>query len=293
MDVLAELESIARGADYEELSSDHTELEAIHHYMDLFGLNEHEARTKLSELRDLVPTDNQQSKSKVKLKPRRAAAYLVMLQEQLPDAETIRAIAGLTEAPEVVFGTDDLGRQASFCRINSHTQSAIVTYVKDNHLGNVPTFFQLTQAEKALDKNSLAPMLGVDATLPQNRADSQHVIFRPEQEEYPVWYFFYGPLADPAELSIILRLSDKPQYKSATVSGGRLLSWNAVADSAPNEMSTDIKGQAFLVTTKRDEESLRFSVTDKFEVVRCSIRIDDIGELVSGLTFRYVGGDLF
>lgn len=125
--------------------------------------------------------------------------------------------------------------------------------------------------------------------MPQYRLDSAGGDFRPRRDEYPVWYFVYGPLADVDELAVILRRSDEPEWKSAVVYGARMLSQNAMDDAEP--MCT-VLGMALSVRTAKDEESLRFSVTDKFEVVRCKMMLVETGELVTGLTFRYIGRDL-
>ncbi|CAM1504457.1 Fc.00g020480.m01.CDS01 [Cosmosporella sp. VM-42] len=288
MEAIAELESIAQAAAYDDSAEEHPEIDTVRQYMDLFGLDEHEAMKKINELRGLMPEEG----PKVKPKSTRAAAYLVKLQGQLPDAEAVKSIAGLSELPEVVTGSDDSGRNATFCRVDHQARSAIAKHFSNNCFGDSPTFFQLTLADKSLSDASAAPTLGLDTTMPQNRPESQDTVFRPTQDEYPVWYFFYGPLANPDELSIILRLSDKPQYAAATIKGGRLAAWNAIVDAYPGQGMADFQGKAFLVRTPKEEESLRFSVTDKFEVVRCKIRMTDQENLVDGLTLRHVGGEV-
>lgn len=286
MDALNELESLAQSPAHDDPLPGGPEAETIQQYMELFDLNEKEAIDKINELRGFIP------KKKPGPKPPRAAAYLVKLQGTLSDAEMIKSIAGLVEVPEVVFGTDDSGHEAVFCRVDPGTRAKIATYFAANNLGPVPTFLQLTLAGKALSHDSPAPTLGLDATLPQNRPSSIGAAFRPSQDEYPVWYFFYGPLADPDELSVILRLSSEPEYSPASIAGGRLLAWNAIVDAESDETPAEIEGKAFLVRTQKEEESLRFSVTDKFEVVRCRIRFTDSGNVVDGLTLRYAGTDL-
>ncbi|KAH7155602.1 hypothetical protein B0J13DRAFT_229765 [Dactylonectria estremocensis] len=287
MDALNELESLAQSSAHDSQRSETPRRETIRRYMELFDLNKTEAIDKINELRKFIPERKPAPKKK------RAAAYLVRLQGTfLFDAEVIKTIAGLGEVPEVVIGTDDSGREAVFCRVDHDTRAKIATHFAENDLGPLPTFLQLTIAEKSLSPESLAPTLGLDATLPQNRASSPGAAFRPSQGEYPVWYFFYGPLANPDELKIILRLSTKPNYKPASITGGRLLAWNAIRDAVGNEVQHEIPGKAFLVRTPKEEESLRFSVTDKFEVVRCAIRFTDSGDVEDGLTLRYIGTDL-
>ncbi|KAF7538443.1 hypothetical protein G7Z17_g12634 [Cylindrodendrum hubeiense] len=286
MNTLDELESLAQASAHDGPLPGRPEVETIQQYMDLFDLNKTEAIDKINELQGLIP------ERETAPKPPRAAAYLVMLQGSLSSAKIVKSIAGLVEVPEVVIGTDDSGREALFCRVDHDTRVQIATHFAENNLGPIPTFLQLTLAEKYLGPDSPAPTLGLDATLPQNRASSIGAVFRPSQDEYPVWYFFYGPLADPGELSIILRLSCEPEYSSASITGGRLLAWNAIVDAHSHEPQAEIQGKAFLVRTQKEEESLRFSVTDKFEVVRCRILFTNSGNVVDGLTLRYAGTDL-
>ncbi|KAH7156401.1 hypothetical protein EDB81DRAFT_389693 [Dactylonectria macrodidyma] len=84
-----------------------------------------------------------------------------------------------------------------------------------------------------------------------------------------------------------VRVNTRPAY----ITGGRLLAWNAIGDAVGNEAQHEIPGKAFLVQTPKEEESLRFSFTDKFEVVRCVIRFTDSGIVEDGLTFRHTSTD--
>jgi hypothetical protein len=80
-----------------------------------------------------------------------------------------------------------------------------------------------------------------------------------------------------------------PEYRAAVVFGARLLSKNALVDAG---MSDVVMGEALCVASHKDEESLRFSVTDKFEAVRCRMTLIETAEMVDGLCFRYVGKDI-
>ena len=175
--------------------------------------------------------------------------------------------------------------------MNEKGRQAISTHFKTNRLGNAPTFLQLTQAAKSLSSYSAAPFLGLDATLPQHRLGSGEV-YRPLQDEYPVWYFAYGPLTNADELAVILNTTEEPTYRAAVVHHARLLSANAISGG---DLMERVLGKAFLVDTAEKEESLRFSVTDKFEVVRCRITFGEggvTGASTNALTFRYIGHDL-
>ena len=136
------------------------------------------------------------------------------------------------------------------------------------------------------------PTLGVDTTLPQYRADSVDAKFVPTQNQYPVWYFFYGNLAIPDILSRRLGLSEKPVFTPATVMGGVIKKWrdqyNALLDSDGAE-TTCANGWAYLVETEEHEEALRFYETENYEIVRCTISMEGRPDAVKGLTFKFVG----
>lgn len=139
-----------------------------------------------------------------------------------------------------------MGHEAQFCRINDETRSRIAAHFVDKHIEQTPNFLQLTLAEKSLCNDSYAPTLSIDATLPQNRPSSAQYAFKPAQGDFPVWYFFDGPLADPKKLFVILRLTHNQEYHPSTVRDGRLLSWNALTD-ANGRCSDEVLGKAFLV----------------------------------------------
>ncbi|KAF3063504.1 poly polymerase [Daldinia childiae] len=110
----------------------------------------------------------------------------------------------------------------------------------------------------------------------------------PAQNQYPVWYFFYGTLADPSVLKRLLNINIDPSYCPASVVGGVLKTWGgkykALVD-APNNKA--VQGQAFLVKDQEQEECLQLYETDKYDVVRCEIQLR--GKKVKGLTFRFIG----
>jgi Gamma-glutamyl cyclotransferase, AIG2-like len=209
-----------------------------------------------------------------------------------------------------------------------------------------PTFIRIpNKAGKDLSGTSRYPTLGVEATSPQYRAGNVGVdvdsygrlgarasssilasasasVFAPAQDEYPVWYFSYGTLAQPQILARLLELPesesrDELGLRPASVGGGVLKTWGgryrALVDApAPSsypcaggveaEGETGVVGgSAYRVMSREHEEVLRYYETERYEVVRCQIRMGDKGidgkgrgEGVQGLTFRFAGdgGDL-
>jgi len=117
----------------------------------------------------------------------------------------------------------------------------------------------------------------------------QDVKLLPEQDEYPVWYFFYGTLAYP----VVLRglLGKTPTYQPAKVDGGILKTWGgkykALVDAHPGH-TTPLEGYAFLIRDRGEEDILQCYETDKYEVVRCEMEVQGLSA-VRGLTFRFIG----
>lgn len=148
---------------------------------------------------------------------------------------------------------------------------------------------------------SLYPTLGVDTILPQFRLDNRLLenvsasdtfpLVRPAQNEYPVWYFFYGTLADASILSRIISLREEQnsiKYKRACVRRGRLSTLNekylGLMDA---DEHSKVDGWAYQVQNQSEEDSLRVYETGKYKVVRCTIELmDEQGIFIQGLTFR-------
>lgn len=147
-------------------------------------------------------------------------------------------------------------------------------------------------AKKDLSPGSLYPTLGIDSTLPQYRAPPQREIVM--QNQYPVWYFFYGTLgqADLLKLQELLDLDFLPQLLPAQVEGGRLEMWGgkykALIDEPPE---ASVPGWAYQVESLEHEETLRYYETENYEVVRCTIILGN-GERIGGLTFRFANPSL-
>ncbi|KAK1528211.1 hypothetical protein CPAR01_12769 [Colletotrichum paranaense] len=139
------------------------------------------------------------------------------------------------------------------------------------------------------------PTLGSEATLTHHRPNSESQIesdqrLLPTQDQYPVWYFFYGTLADPTVLNNLLGI--EPVYRAAKVRGGRLATWGgkykALVDASAYEKGC-VDGHAFLITNKAQEDALQLFETDNYEVVLCvlELRVEREQE-VRDLTFRFI-----
>ncbi|KAM7197063.1 hypothetical protein V8F20_006816 [Naviculisporaceae sp. PSN 640] len=266
-------------------------------------------------------------------KPTRASTtktyYLIRLDGPLSSPETVRVAGGLPTLPETFTDESNPDDEDSdldsnyenpqqtptrFCRIDNITKDKTLAWLSSNpppaaeHSDWRPLIIKDARAHKDLSSVSAYPTLGVDTTLPQHRLHSispdQDLSLRPTQNEYPVWYFFYGTLADPDVLRRVLELPDDSliTYHSArlTTCGDRR--YKALVDfttadngdaglTRKNDTTSVIEGKTYLVQNREEEDNLRVYETDLYEVVRCAIELEMNGEvkLVKGLTFRFTG----
>ncbi|WEW57119.1 hypothetical protein PRK78_002579 [Emydomyces testavorans] len=210
--------------------------------------------------------------------------FLLKLEGLLHTPEKIQEAAHLATPPQIHEGWDEDGHSMRFVILDA----AAAVHLKTKFDGRAfqPTLFVLSKAEKDLLATSISPTLGVDSTLPQFRIRETDVVY-PMQDQYPVWYFFYGTLAEPDCLARLLDLPTDPILREATITGGILKIWagkyKALVDGPP---SACVHGWAYEVLSQKHEESLQIYETSRYEVVRCRILITGKGA-VQGLTFRF------
>ena len=114
-------------------------------------------------------------------------------------------------------------------------------------------------------------------------------MFLPAQNQYPVWYFFHGTLTDPEILAQKISLLELPVLRQAAVKGGKIKMWGGKYKALVDGPSSAIvDGWAYEVSSEEGEEQLRYYETDQYEAVRCEIHMVDSGEVVKGLTFRFI-----
>jgi gamma-glutamylcyclotransferase (GGCT)/AIG2-like uncharacterized protein YtfP len=202
--------------------------------------------------------------------------YIFKLKEPFHTVEKVCSAASLTESPP----TSDNGEAVM---LDFTARAALSSQYPDLEFVRVRIG---KSAEKALSSFSIAPTLGVDATLPQHRIDT---LSSPLQDTYPVPYFFYGTLADGEKLTSLLGLSEAPMFVPAVVRRGRLKMWGgkyrALVDGGERE---ELQGWMYVVQSEEHEDALRTYENGNYEVVRCEMRSEDGGR-VKGLTFRYCG----
>lgn len=134
-----------------------------------------------------------------------------------------------------------------------------------------------------------------DAMLPQHRLGEDEVP-DPLQNDYPVWYFLTGEIAQPAKLQTLLKLERMPYTRCATVCGLTTLQHGKFEATVETYIHDDYRytdksvGIACLIKDIQAEERLRYFKTDQFRVTRCKITLCPIntsGESheIDGLTF--------
>ena len=217
--------------------------------------------------------------------------YILKLEGPLDTAAKVQEAADLEVLPTITTGVGELG-EASFVTIDTTARDTITLWLSKQRTSFAPTFVRISKSGKDLSEHPMYPTLGVDTTLPQYRADSVDANFMPTQNQYPVWYFFYGNLAVPDILSRRLALSEKPVFTPAIVTGAIIKKWrskyNALLDSDGAETAC-VDGWAYLVRTEGHEEALRLYETENYQIVRCTISMQGRSDTVKGLTFKFVG----
>jgi hypothetical protein len=220
--------------------------------------------------------------------------YSVRLEADVT-AAVIQEVSGSRELPEICEGSIEgrdvsscvEDRDAKFCVVDSGTRQTLQE--RFSGTGFEPTFVRIPRpAEKNLSSESQYPALGIDTTLPHHRPGSCDGPFFPAQDEYPLWYFFYGTLADSTVLTRHLSLIEEPKLHPASITGGVPGTWGGKYQTlVDGPESARVQGSAFRVMTKEHEVALRYYETDNYEVVRCVIEFE--GRTVQGCTFRFVG----
>ena len=215
-----------------------------------------------------------------------SATYLLRLEPPLSDLQLVETLIGCQNPLEVEVDDDD--PSVRFCRLTA-SQRGILLSKSSFH----PTLIRLSlSSRKDLDPDSKYPTLGIESTLPQHRLQTAELAL-PSQDQYPVWYFFYGNLAVPSILSKRLQVpEDALEFHHAHISGGIMSSWGgkyrALMDGDCTSAAT-ILGSGFLVKSREMEDTLRMYETDRYEVVRCRMTLADNEQEVDSCTFKFLG----
>ena len=250
--------------------------------------------TQLSSgLRDLLRF-NKQRRTPVKGVADRKSSdmdYLFKLSD--PVTPTILASAAiLPSQPRIIQGEGENGI-AQFCQISNLDIPKIKGWLAKEYPSISPVFAPINKARKALSPDSAYPTLGYDNTLPHHRPDSSACMYLPTQDQFPVWYFFYGALGNSSFLNELF--GSPPEEHAlvpALIHGGKVKTWggkyNALVD---DDHESRVNGWAYKVVSLEQEDALRMYETAKYEVVRVEIELNshDGKRFVKGCTFRFAG----
>ncbi|KAM3538422.1 hypothetical protein ARSEF1564_008650 [Beauveria bassiana] len=324
MDLLSACESLAANIlehDAPEMSDIYIAESDIEHWMKTFSLTRAEAVEEISNWRSDYSRDSLSQAAWNMIKDSNAASeytkesyefslsrgrsltqkqshttgtdntnmYLLRIEESLPTLSIIQELLGNTDKIEVVSGLDDEGNSVRFCYMTAQMKRLFESNLTlSNSIHFRPAFIRVSIAKKNIS-DSRYPTLGIDSTLPQHRAQFTTDYFQPQQNEYPVRYFFYGTLADRDVLARVIGVPDESiQYEPAMLPRAVLTSWagkyRGVVDGGPED---EVEGVVYWVKSRDEEEALRIYETAKYEVVRCSIHLAS-GEACMGLTFRLI-----
>ncbi|KAL8996019.1 MAG: hypothetical protein Q9169_004366 [Polycauliona sp. 2 TL-2023] len=200
------------------------------------------------------------------------------------DIESLQRFVGISAKLEKGCGEEG---DSDFAVVDSRAKRVIQAWLRKSSTSWSPTFVRLAKARKDLANDSSYPTLGVESSLPQHRAHDSNQIFRPAQNEYPVWYFFYGTLQDAETLRNCLEISGLPEMIPACIKGGVVRSWQGKYKALVDGPAiAQVDGYAYRVESIKHEDLLRFRESENYEVVRCRIDLNGEDEL-SGLTFRF------
>ncbi|KAF5683821.1 hypothetical protein FDENT_7000 [Fusarium denticulatum] len=220
-----------------------------------------------------------------------ASKFLIKLEGPLVTSEAVAQAAGISSSNGgAISASNSLGKVDSFLEINAINKIAIEAYLraKPSLTTFVPTFILCNPARKDLSPISLHPTLGIESTLPHRRLQHLHGEPRPAQNEYLVWYFASGDLAEEDILFELLGCKPRLEPKALAIGGllrRRGQSWAMINDPDGRRC---MSWMALLVETKAQEDMLRVYQTDAYEVVRCPIGLRGEEGLVADLTFRFI-----
>ena len=301
MEYFDELENMAVNAAYEESDDNDTDpfdsnKAAIKIWQDKFGYT-YEQAAELIEITKTAKKPSTQTPQAMLSPAQARTIYALKLDGPISTPQSVQIAASLANIPVPYYGSGEEGN-AVFCKIDGRAKAAIESWLsKQTKTTFKPLFVPEGKAYKELSPTCIYPTLGKDATMPQYRPQLPHLLdkvatSRRRQEQFPVWYFFYGTLASIPKLRSLFSLPEEdpdPVLYEATIKGGKMEKWgegkyNALVDGSE---TSSIKGSAYQVMSEEREDTLRKYETSAYEVVRCSIDMN--GRMVQGCTFRFVG----
>ncbi|KAF2129170.1 hypothetical protein P153DRAFT_376434 [Dothidotthia symphoricarpi CBS 119687] len=250
------------------------------------------APTLSSDMKDLLRSTKHSQTSTTKVK-RKSCSMDYLFKISSPVTPAILACAAiLPSQPRMVHGECENG-VAQFCQVNELDVPKIKDWLAKTYPTLSPVFAPINKACKALSPISAYPTLGLDTSLPHRRPQSTVCSgFFPTQNQYPVWYFFYGTLANSSFLAELFCSPPGtiPVLVPALIRGGKLRTWGGKYHALVNSPGSQVGGWAYEVLSQEQEDILCMYETAKYEVVRVDITLNEsLGRrcVVQGCTFRF------
>jgi len=222
-------------------------------------------------------------------RPRRRVetSYLLRLEHPFSTPRDVANALSLSRVPRLESGVGEDG-ETSFCRLSQSGMKALDTWIEKHCPGQKFTKIRIGLAHK--DTGEL-PLLGRDGTLPQHRPD---IPARPTERllpEFPVLYFFYGTLADPARLERLFGVpaDELRALRPAVLLDGRVRIWAEKFKALVDELGAVVDGVVYACASVDQEDALRVYEGEAYEVVAARLVVD--GREVMGRTFRFAGFD--
>lgn len=196
---------------------------------------------------------------------------IVILGDDLTTAEQIQEIANLPSPPSITpcasldEDDEDDGTSPGCCTVSPETAALLKAWAKANDK-TIKNTFVFVQSKKA----DTAQALG----------------------SYPVAYFFYGRLCDPALWTGRLGFAYEPKFVEGQIRGYEIKMWgdyNLVpASEFEEEGEKEVRGKVYMVESEEVLEKLAAYETNKYGVRLCEITFGD-GRTVEGCIFAFQG----
>lgn len=109
--------------------------------------------------------------------------------------------------------------------------------------------------------------------------------------QYPVYYFFYGSMTDPATLKRILNLDEAPKLHEAYIVGYTVARKNNLPALIDGPRAEEVKGYAYFVGSEAEGAKLRECHSKQYKVAPCLVHFRDGNKVtrIPGNVFKHVG----
>lgn len=197
---------------------------------------------------------------------------IVILGDDLTTAEQIQVIANLPSPPSITpcasLDEDDEsdGTSPGCCTVSPETAALLKTWAKANDK-TIKNIFVFVQSKKADTAQAL--------------------------RSYPVAYFFYGRLCDPALWTGRVGFADEPKLVEGQIRGYEIKMWGdykalVPASELEEEGENVLRGKVYMIESEEVLEKLAAYETNNYGMGLCEITFGD-GRTAEGCVFAFQG----